>query len=190
VDLPARASTPSKGGSSGGKGTAGRALGTPPLARDKSEKNDHMSGSLAPCHLPGKAGGLTYKPITPPHGRTGGAPTNTPLSPLFITVRSRDDPFLAAASLSNSTLDFGRTQEEEASAAKFTAGIGLLLFLPPLVAMVTAFLPAVAACISDMRELQSGVHAVPTTDEPGGSAQGGGVVLRRHVAGATEDEML
>ena len=86
VDLPARASTPSKGGSSGGKGTAGRALGTassPSLARDKSEKNDHMSGSLVPCHLPGKAGGLTYKPsemrprLPPAHPRAAAVDAST-----------------------------------------------------------------------------------------------------------------
>ena len=85
---------PKDGAASGGRALS---VGVKPTGPTSSSGKGSGGGNkpsnggvgLTHCRLPGKGvHGLEYRTVTPPHGRTGGPPATTPVTPLFITVRS------------------------------------------------------------------------------------------------------
>ena len=66
----------------------------------------------------------------------------------MVTLRSSLDPLLAAHTLTNGSLHFGRSSIEEVHHANAVGLIGAIMCVPPLVALVYA---AVRAALGAMR---------------------------------------
>lgn len=142
ADLPSKAHTP-----------AG-----PPAALQLATTDGH-------CRTTGKPG-VTYRPVAPPHGRSGSTavPQTTPFGPFTLAIRSREDPLLSAARLTNDTLTFGPTQDDERRSALVQLVLGAVFCVPLLGAALVRAVQSDAAARFRQRWWR---QRVPTSEPMG-----------------------